>query len=44
MSGCIGGWAHPKSGKHDGMDLETQISTVAKGALDDAGIGPGERA
>src|SRR5260370_34516012 len=38
MTGCIVGWAHTKSAKHDGRDVESLIVEVAQGALEDAGV------
>src|SRR5438874_3524570 len=38
MSGCIVGWAHSKSGKHEGRDIEALIVEVAQAALADAGV------
>jgi len=40
MTACIVGWAHSKFGKHDGVDVETLIATIANQAMEDAGVGP----
>lgn len=40
MSACIIGWAHTPFGKHDALDLETLIVTVARQAVADAGLEP----
>lgn len=42
MTACIVGWAHSRFGKLEGETLENLITTVAKEALDHAGIGPEE--
>jgi len=40
---CIVGWAHSPFGKReDAPDLETLIAGVARAAIEDAGISPGE--
>ncbi len=40
MSACIIGWAHTPFGKHDALDLESLIVTVARQAVADAGLEP----
>ncbi|MBM3535711.1 MAG: thiolase domain-containing protein [Alphaproteobacteria bacterium] len=42
MSACIIGWAHTPFGKHDALDLETLIVKVARDAVADAGLAPGD--
>jgi len=38
MTVCIVGWAHTKFGKLEGEDTESLIKTVARSAMDDAGV------
>src|ERR1700744_2574619 len=42
MTACIVGCAHTPFGKLDETDLEALIAAVARGAIDDAGIAPGD--
>ncbi len=42
MTGCIVGWAHSKFGRHEGVDVETLVTDVAGGALEDAGVAPAD--
>jgi acetyl-CoA C-acetyltransferase len=42
MTGCIVGWAHTKFGKLEGADAESLIVQVARDAVADAGIAPGD--
>jgi acetyl-CoA C-acetyltransferase len=42
MTGCIVGWAHTKFGKLEGEDAESLIVRVARDAVADAGIAPGD--
>lgn len=42
MTGCIVGWAHTKFGKREGDDAESLIVQVARDAVADAGIAPGD--
>lgn len=42
MTGCIVGWAHGKFGRHEGVDVETLVTDVAGGALEDAGVAPAD--
>ena len=42
MTACIVGWSHTKFGKHEDRDIESLISEVAVGALDDAGVAPAD--
>ncbi|MCB1383845.1 MAG: acetyl-CoA acetyltransferase [Notoacmeibacter sp.] len=39
MTACIVGWSHLPFGRHSDMTLEDMIVTVARGALENAGIG-----
>jgi acetyl-CoA C-acetyltransferase len=39
---CIIGWAHSPFGKLDDPDIESLIGRVARAAIDDAGIAPGD--
>jgi acetyl-CoA C-acetyltransferase len=39
---CIVGWAHSKFGKLEAPDVESLIGGVARAAIEDAGIAPGE--
>ena len=40
MTACIVGWAHSKFGKLEGETVESLVISVARDALDHAGIGP----
>src|SRR5262245_50571168 len=40
MTACIVGWAHSRFGKLEGETLESMIVTVARDAIEHAGIGP----
>lgn len=40
MTACIVGWAHSRFGKLEGETLESLIASVAREALEHAGIGP----
>jgi len=42
MTGCIVGWAHTKFGRLEGEDAESLIVRVARDAVADAGIAPGD--
>ena len=42
MTACIVGWSHTKFGKHEDRDIESLITEVAVGALEDAGVAPGD--
>ncbi|MDE0174862.1 MAG: acetyl-CoA acetyltransferase [Defluviicoccus sp.] len=42
MTACIVGWSHTKFGKHEDRDIESLITEVAVGALDDAGVAPAD--
>jgi len=42
MTACIVGWAHTKFGKLEGEDVESLITRVARQALGDAGVEPGD--
>ncbi len=42
MTACIVGWSHLPFGKHSEMTLEDMIVTVARGALEHAGIAAGD--
>ncbi len=42
MTACIVGWAHTPFGKLEADDLESLVGTVTRGAIDDAGIAPGD--
>ena len=42
MTACIVGWSHTKFGKHEDRDIESLISEVALGALEDAGVAPAD--
>lgn len=42
MSGCIVGWKHSKFGKLEGEDAESLIVQVARDAVADAGLQPGD--
>ena len=39
---CIVGWAHSQFGKLDDPDVESLIGRVARAAIEDAGVAPGE--
>src|ERR1700683_4777881 len=39
---CIVGWAHTPFGKLEDPDVESLIGRVARAAIEDAGIAPGE--
>lgn len=41
MGVCIVGWSHSPFGRLDALDLESLITSVARGALQDAGIAAG---
>ena len=40
MTACIVGWGHSRFGRLDDMDLEALITSVAREAIEDAGIAP----
>lgn len=40
MTACIVGWNHSRFGKLDGQDIEELMTTVARGAMEDAGVSP----
>ncbi|MFQ5971105.1 MAG: acetyl-CoA acetyltransferase [Alphaproteobacteria bacterium] len=40
MTACIIGWDHLRFGKHEDMDVESMIVSVARGAIRDAGLDP----
>ena len=42
MTACIVGWSHLPFGRHSEMTLEDMIVTVARGALEHAGIAAGD--
>src|ERR1700728_386490 len=42
MTACIVGWAHTAFGRLEGETVESLITRVARDALADAGIEPGE--
>src|ERR1700730_5383603 len=42
MTACIVGWAHSRFGKLEGEDLEALIGRVARAAIEDAGMAPGD--
>jgi len=42
MTACIVGWSHTPFGKHEQEDVESLIVRVAREAIADAGIGPGD--
>lgn len=42
MTACIVGWAHTPFGRLEGETLESLIVRVARDALTDAGLGPGD--
>ena len=44
MTACIVGWSHTPFGRHEAEDVESLIVKVAKDAVADAGLGPGDRA
>ena len=38
MTACITGWSHSKFGKLEGETVESLITGVVQGALEDAGL------
>lgn len=42
MTACIVGWSHTKFGKHEDRDIESLITEVAVGAIEDAGVAPAD--
>jgi acetyl-CoA C-acetyltransferase len=42
MTACIVGWAHTPFGKLEDPDIESLLGRVARAAIEDAGIEPGE--
>src|SRR5215469_12041477 len=42
MTACIVGWAHSAFGRLEGETVESLVTRVARDALTDAGIAPGD--
>ena len=42
MTGCIVGWAHTRFGRLEDHTIESLITTVAREAINDAGLEPGD--